>query len=149
MGKRIIIIIGGVLGLVLISLKALEVTYFSARLPLEMYLGGVAILFTTGGIAAGAVWMKRRQAVKELVPLPSIEIPLTETQPVAQVATDLSDRELDVLRLIAKGCSNQEVADKLFISLNTVKTHSSNIYQKLNVKRRTQAVVRATELGIL
>ena len=61
----------------------------------------------------------------------------------------LSARELAVLQLIAQGCSNQEVSDKLFISLHTVKTHARNINLKLGVERRTQAVARAQALGVL
>ncbi|MCB9231344.1 MAG: DNA-binding response regulator [Bacteroidia bacterium] len=144
MGKRIAIIIGGVLGLVLVSLKALEVTYFSARIPLEIYLGGVAVLFLAGGLAAGMIWMKRRQEAEQI----SQKEEKGEINLIAG-ETDLSERELDVLKLIAEGMSNQEISDKLFVSLNTVKTHTSNIYQKLDVKRRTQAVQKAKELGVL
>jgi LuxR family maltose regulon positive regulatory protein len=61
----------------------------------------------------------------------------------------LSARELGVLQLIAQGCSNQEISDRLFISLHTVKTHASHINSKLGVERRTQAVARAQELGLL
>jgi LuxR family maltose regulon positive regulatory protein len=68
---------------------------------------------------------------------------------VAPVSEQLSTRELAVLRLIAQGCSNQEISDQLFISLHTVKTHASHINSKLGVERRTQAVARAKELGVL
>ena len=61
----------------------------------------------------------------------------------------LSVRELSVLQLIAQGCSNQEISNQLFISLHTVKTHASHINSKLGVERRTQAVARAQELGLL
>ncbi|MFJ5286729.1 LuxR C-terminal-related transcriptional regulator [Pseudomonas sp. NPDC088429] len=64
-------------------------------------------------------------------------------------AEQLSSRELAVLRLIAQGCSNQEISEQLFISLHTVKTHASHINSKLGVERRTQAVARAKELGLL
>ncbi|KRA94333.1 LuxR family transcriptional regulator [Pseudomonas sp. Root68] len=64
-------------------------------------------------------------------------------------AEQLSTREMAVLRLIAQGCSNQEISDQLFISLHTVKTHASHINSKLGVERRTQAVARAKELGVL
>ncbi|WP_438299756.1 LuxR C-terminal-related transcriptional regulator [Pseudomonas sp. NMS19W] len=64
-------------------------------------------------------------------------------------AEQLSSRELAVLRLIAQGCSNQEISEQLFISLHTVKTHASHINSKLGVERRTQAVARAKELGVL
>ena len=61
----------------------------------------------------------------------------------------LSDREIEVLRLIAEGLTNREIADRLFISLTTVKTHTSNIYSKLGVNSRTQALVRARAQGFL
>jgi LuxR family maltose regulon positive regulatory protein len=67
----------------------------------------------------------------------------------APAAEQLSTREMAVLRLIAQGCSNQEISDQLFISLHTVKTHASHINSKLGVERRTQAVARAKELGVL
>ncbi|CAH0226081.1 HTH-type transcriptional regulator MalT [Pseudomonas koreensis] len=73
-------------------------------------------------------------------PRPSVENSTTE---------QLSSRELAVLRLIAQGCSNQEISEQLFISLHTVKTHASHINSKLGVERRTQAVARAKELGVL
>jgi len=59
--------------------------------------------------------------------------------------SDLTERELDVLNLIAKGCSNQEISDNLYISLNTVKTHIKNIFQKLEVEDRTQAAMKAVK----
>lgn len=61
----------------------------------------------------------------------------------------ISERELEVLYLIAAGLSNREIADKLFISLNTVKTHTKNINSKLDVNSRIKAVARAKELGLL
>jgi LuxR family maltose regulon positive regulatory protein len=61
----------------------------------------------------------------------------------------LSEREGEVLRLIAAGLTNQEIADRLFISITTVKTHTGNIYQKLGVSSRTQAIARAETLGLL
>ncbi len=70
-------------------------------------------------------------------------------EPCSGLAEALSSRELAVLRLIAQGCSNQEVSDKLFISLHTVKTHARHINGKLGVERRTQAVARAKSLGLL
>jgi ATP/maltotriose-dependent transcriptional regulator MalT len=63
--------------------------------------------------------------------------------------TGLSKREYEVLTLISQGDSNQEIASKLFVSLNTVKTHSSNLYLKLGAARRTQAVQRAKDLQLI
>ncbi|MBL7956599.1 MAG: winged helix-turn-helix transcriptional regulator, partial [Flavobacteriales bacterium] len=68
---------------------------------------------------------------------------------VAIAELGISARELEVLELMAKGCSNQEIADRLFISLPTVKSHSSSLFAKLDVRRRTQAVHKAKELGVL
>jgi LuxR family maltose regulon positive regulatory protein len=62
---------------------------------------------------------------------------------------ELSERELDVLRQIAKGFSNQEIADTLYISLNTVKSHTKQIFLKLDVKNRTEAVKRGKEQGLV
>jgi LuxR family maltose regulon positive regulatory protein len=61
----------------------------------------------------------------------------------------LSDRELEVLQLIAEGLTNQEIASRLFLSINTIKVHTRNIFQKLGVNHRTQAVAKARALGVL
>ena len=61
----------------------------------------------------------------------------------------LSERELEVLQLIAQGLSNREISERLFLALSTVKGHNRNIYGKLRVQRRTEAVARARELGLL
>jgi LuxR family maltose regulon positive regulatory protein len=73
-------------------------------------------------------------------------VPTPSAQPLVE---PLSERELEVLQLIADGLSNREIADKLFISVGTVKTHTHNIYGKLGVSGRTQAVARARELKLL
>ncbi len=61
----------------------------------------------------------------------------------------LTPRELEVLQLVAQGLSNREIGEQLFIALSTVKGHNRNIYSKLQVERRTEAVARARELGLL
>ncbi|MBP5054504.1 helix-turn-helix transcriptional regulator [Pseudomonas chlororaphis] len=85
-----------------------------------------------------------RQTLLERLPATVAREPLEQHHGEA-----LSSRELAVLQLIAQGCSNQEISDQLFISLHTVKTHASHINSKLGVERRTQAVARAQELGLL
>ena len=67
----------------------------------------------------------------------------------SELIEPLSDRELEVLRLFAEGLTNREIASQLFLALNTVKTHAGNIYGKLNVHSRTQAIARAQALGLL
>ncbi|QVW22425.1 helix-turn-helix transcriptional regulator [Pseudomonas hormoni] len=85
------------------------------------------------------------QSLSERLPLVAARIAPEPSQACEQ----LSSRELSVLKLIAQGCSNQEISDQLFISLHTVKTHASHINSKLGVERRTQAVARAKALGVL
>jgi LuxR family maltose regulon positive regulatory protein len=69
--------------------------------------------------------------------------------PNSELIEPLSERELEVLQLIAEGLTNPEIASRLFLALNTVKTHAGNIYGKLNVHSRTQAIARAQVLGLL
>jgi LuxR family maltose regulon positive regulatory protein len=69
--------------------------------------------------------------------------------PVQSTIESLSQRELDVLRLVAQGFSNREIGEQLFLALNTVKGHNRRIFEKLQVQRRTEAVARARELGLI
>ena len=87
----------------------------------------------------------QREALLQLLPVASV---IDAPEP-ASLNEALSSRELAVLQLIAQGCSNQEISERLFISLNTVKTHARHINSKLDVERRTQAVARAKALGLL
>jgi LuxR family maltose regulon positive regulatory protein len=82
-------------------------------------------------------------------PVPEPAEPAVEPASAQPLVEPLTERELDVLRLIAQGLTNQEIADDLFISVNTVKTHAKHIYEKLNVRNRAQATTRATELDLL
>jgi ATP/maltotriose-dependent transcriptional regulator MalT len=73
----------------------------------------------------------------------------TAEPPIQQLQQSLSARELEVLRLIADGLSNRAIAGTLFLSVGTVKSHAHNIYLKLEVQSRTQAIARAREVGLL
>ncbi len=121
-------------------LKFIEYRFLIRDLSLEFYLGIVAVLFTGLGIWVG-LKLTRRQVVTLT---PDFQRNDSELQRLG-----ISKREYEVLELIARGLSNQEVAAKLFISLNTVKTHSSNLFMKLEARRRTQAIQRAKELRLL
>jgi len=72
----------------------------------------------------------------------------TELSP-SSLVEPLSERELEVLQLVAQGLSNREISERLFLALDTVKGHNRRIYGKLQVQRRTEAVARARELGLL
>lgn len=121
-------------------LKFIEYRFFIRDLSLEFYLGVVAVLFTGLGVWAG-LRLTRKKAV---IANPDFKLNEAELQRLG-----ISKREYEVLELIAQGLSNQEIADKLFVSLHTVKTHSSNLFMKLDARRRTQAVRQAKELGLL
>jgi DNA-binding CsgD family transcriptional regulator len=138
--KRTILLYALSLALLVFLLKMLEYTYVIRNLTLEFYLGVVALLFTVLGGWAG--W----KLTQKIAQPPYAHFVLNET---ALEKTGISKRELEVLELMSAGLSNQEIADKLFVSLNTVKTHTSNLFVKLDAKRRTQAIQRAKELQLI
>ena len=79
-----------------------------------------------------------------------VDAPAGPSRPIVDALIEpLTERELDVLRLVAQGLSNQEIGDRLFLALSTVKGHTRVIFDKLQVQRRTEAVARARELGLL
>jgi DNA-binding CsgD family transcriptional regulator len=116
----------------------------------EIYVGAIAFIFTALGIWLGLKATKPK--VKTVVVKEEVYI---EKNPVfvlneAEInALNISSRELEVLKLMAQGLSNKEIADRLFLSLSTIKTHGNNLFDKLGVKRRTQAVDKARKLGII
>ncbi len=122
-------------------LKVFEYHYWIRDLSVEVYIGVVATLFTALGVWLGAKLLGRKQAVAPVAP------PTVDADAVRR--TGISGRELEVLQLMALGCSNQEIADNLFISLPTGKSHSSSLFLKLEVSRRTQAVVKAKALRLM
>jgi len=138
--RKTILIYGVALAALIGILKFIEYRYFVRDLSLEFYLGVVAILFAGIGVWAGLRLTRRKVVIAN----PDYKLNEPELQRLG-----ISKREYEVLELMAQGLSNQEIADKLFVSLNTVKTHSSNLFMKLDARRRTQAVRRAKEFGIL
>lgn len=116
----------------------------------EIYSGLIALIFMGVGI-----WLalKLAKPKKETVFVEK-EIYITNTGDFVLNEKEIeklsiSKRELEVLQLMAEGLSNQEIAERLFVSLNTIKTHSSKVLEKLDVKRRTQAVEKAKRLSII
>ena len=144
------IVYGASLAVLLFLLKWLELHYIIMDHAVEIYLGAIAIFFTVLGI-----WLALKLA-KPKVHTVTIEkpvyIPANAAFKINQAELDrlsISKRELEVLQLMAQGLSNQEIAERLFVSLNTVKTHLGKIFEKMDVKRRTQAVETAKRLGII
>jgi len=138
--KRTIILYSLALAALVFLMKFLEYRFIIRDLSLEFYFGIVAILFTALGIWAGLKLTRKK------IVLVGQEFIFNESE---LQRLSISKRELEVLELISKGLSNQQIADTLFVSLNTIKTHSSNLFLKLDVNRRTQAVQRAKELRLI
>lgn len=114
----------------------------------DVYIGAIAVIFTLLGI-----WVAQKIATpKTVIVEKEVFFSVPATFSINQKEIDerkISKREIEVLQLMALGLSNQEIADQLFVSLNTVKTHSSNLFEKLEVKRRTQAVETAKKLQLI
>src|SRR6187549_1551422 len=138
--KRTILIYGLSLAVLIFLLKFIEYRFLVRDLSLEFYIGAIAIFFTVLGVWAGLKLTKKKTVI--------ITNPAFQFDQSRLDSLSISKREYEVLELMAKGLSNQEIADKLFVSLNTVKTHSSNLFLKLEVNRRTQAVQKAKELQL-
>jgi len=144
------ILYGISLAFLLFVLRWLELRFIIFHHSLEIYIGFIAVIFTALGI-----WLALKLSK------PKIETVVVEkevfvnnngnfvrnTSLVSQL--ELSRRELEILSLLAQGHSNQEIAAKLFVSLSTVKTHNQNLFEKLEVKRRTQAVEKAKRLHLI
>lgn len=138
--RKTVILYGIAMAALLGLLKLVEYRFLVRDIPLEFYVGVVAVMFTALGIWAGLKLTRPRV----------IEV----SSPFEQNADNLerlgiSRREFEVLELIAAGLSNQDIADRLFVSTSTVKTHVSSVLAKFDASRRTEAVARAKELRII
>ena len=145
--KKHILIYGFCGGLLIIVLKLIEYRFLVVEHSIEIYGGLVAAVFAVLGIWLGLKLTKKKETVvvKEI---------LVAAQPFAVNEARLRElgitrREREILELIATGLSNREIAEKLFVSENTVKTHSSRLFDKLSAKRRTQAVQIGKDLGLI
>src|SRR2546430_13902868 len=137
--RRTVIIYGLAMAALLGLLKLVEYKFLIRDVPLEIYVGVVAVMFTALGVWAG-LRLTRPKIVEVEVQGPF------ERDAVTISKLGISKREYEVLELIAAGLSNQDIADKLFVSTSTVKTHVSNVLAKLDASRRTEAIARAKEL---
>lgn len=145
-----LLLYGVALAATLLLLRWMEIRFLIISHAQDIYFGLLAVIFTLLGI-----WMalKIAKPKKEVVVIEKKVYIQQEKDFIRNKAAlqelNLSPRELEVLELMAKGHSNAEIAENLFVSLNTVKTHSSKLYDKLEVKRRTQAVEKARKLNII
>jgi len=143
-----IVLYGVSLALLLLLLKWLEWHFVIVNHAFEIYASAIAIVFTAVG-----VWLALKLARPKVNTI-VIEKPVFTDAAFSVNEAELnklriSNRELEVLQLMAQGLSNQEIAERLFVSLNTIKTHSSNLFIKMEVERRTQAVEKAKRLGLI
>jgi ATP/maltotriose-dependent transcriptional regulator MalT len=154
--RRTVIVYGLLGGVLIVALKLIEYRFLLVEHSFEIYGGLVALIFATLGIWLG-LRMTGRQTEKEIVVVRETEkevIVVRGTEPfvVNQARLEqlgITPREHEILTHIAAGLSTREIAEKLFVSENTVKTHSSRLLDKLNARRRTQAVQIAKEQGLI
>ena len=147
----------GLLGGVLIAiLKAVEYRFLVLEHSLEVYGGIVALLFSALGIWLGLKLTRTRETVvvREIPVHVEVPVPVPGGGPFERNEARLAQlgitpRELEILEAMAAGLSNREIAERLFVSENTVKTHAARLFDKLSAKRRTQAVQRAKEAGLI
>ena len=146
--KKQILVYGLLGGLLIAALKLVEYRFLVVEHSIEIYGGLIALLFAGVGVWLGLKLTRKKEVIVFK------EVMVSAAVPVALNAERLRElgvtpREREILELIANGMSNREIAEKLFVSENTVKTHSSRLFDKLGAKRRTQAVQLGKELGLI
>jgi two-component system, NarL family, response regulator LiaR len=127
------LVYGGIMGIMIVLMEVIHYKTLIRDLRIELFGVIIGLVFLGMGIWIGILIYKKKLNPDEY----------------DRRKLGLSKRELEVLQLLSQGLSNQEIADKLFVSLNTSKTHISKIYQKLNVKRRTQAIQKARDYALI
>lgn len=143
-----ILLYGAAMAVLVFALKWLQWRYLIADNSLDIYIGLIALFFTLLG-----VWVAN-QLTKPKVETIVIEKEVYITPPDAPVndaelrKLNLTSREYEVLTLLTQGRSNAEIAENLFLSLSTIKTHVSNLFVKMDVRSRTQAIEKAKRLKI-
>lgn len=138
--KKTILIFSVLIIAVLSLFQLSKYSVLTGDLKIEWVIGIIAVLFFFIGI-----YLNKRSLHKTITS--TSELQQADTAKLETLG--VSHREYEILLEISKGLSNKEIADKLFISENTVKTHISNLFIKLDAKRRTQAIQRAKDLKII
>jgi NarL family two-component system response regulator LiaR len=138
--KRLLVY-GAAGGVLIALLKVIEYKHFVQSYPSEMYGGLIAVIFIAIGLYLGSRRHRDAASAPEPQPQPAPDEMLKRL--------GITPREYEILQLIAHGLSNREIGERLFVSENTVKTHSSRLFGKLEVNRRVQAVQRGRELGLI
>lgn len=154
--RRHVLWYGLAAGLLIVLFRLVEYRWLVLTHSFELYGALLAIIFAAVGIWVGLRLTTPKVVVEERIVLR--EVPGTVPQAPAtdfsrdddQVAAlGVTPRELEILGLLAEGLSNREIAERLYVSENTVKTHASRLFDKLEVRRRTQAVQRGQQLRLI
>jgi len=148
--KKTVLLYGLLAGVLIALLKLVEYRYLVIEHSLELYGGIVALVFAVVGIWLGQKLTRERVVSREV----RVEVPVVRSGPFVRDQAKveelgLTPRELDILEAMAAGLSNKEIAERLFVSENTVKTHAARLFSKLSARRRTQAVQLAKEAGLI
>ena len=144
--KRTILLYGLVAGVLIAGLRFVEYRYLVIEHSVEMYGGVVAAIFSALGIWLGLKLTRQKVGVREV--RVATDAPF-RVDAERQAHLGITPRKLEILQQIAAGLSNKEIAEKLYVSENTVKTHAGSVFEKLSAKRRTQAVQLAKEAGLI
>ena len=150
--KKAVLVYGLAGGLLIVAMRFVEYRFLVVEHSIELYGAIVAVLFAAAGIWLGLKLTKEKIVLKEIPVEVRVLVlaggPFTVNAAKAD-QLGITSRELEVLQLIAEGLSTREMAARLFVSENTIKTHCSRVFDKLGVNRRTQAVQAGKQLGLL
>ncbi len=152
--KKTVLLYGLVGGVLITLLRLVEYRYLVLEHSLELYGGIVALVFAVVGIWLGQKLTRERVVQRVVQREVRVEVPVARTEPFVRNAAKVAElgltpRELDILEVMAAGLSNREIAERLFVSENTVKTHAARLFSKLSARRRTQAVQLAKDAGLI
>ena len=154
--RKQVLIFGLVGGVLVTLLQWTEFHFVVLEHSVAIYGVLIAILFAGAGIWLGTRLLAPRERIRERIvdriveiSVPSAPTPSSAADDAVRERLGITPRELEVLELVARGLSNREIGETLFVSENTVKTHCSRAFDKLGARRRTEAVQRSKELGLL
>jgi DNA-binding CsgD family transcriptional regulator len=154
--KKTVILYGLLGGVLIAALKLVEYRFLVLEHSIEIYGGIIALLFSVLGIWLGLKLTRPRETVvvREVPVEVEVRVPVRAEGPFTRNQARLEQlgitpRELEILEAMAAGFSNREIAQRLFVSENTVKTHAARLFDKLSARRRTQAVLHAKEAGLI
>lgn len=145
---RHVLVFGLVAGVLIAGLKAIEYRWLVVEHSVEIYGAVVAAVFASLGIWLGLKLTRRHETVvvREVMVAGPVEFVCDQGR---LESLGITARELEILQLMSTGLSNKEIARRSFVSENTVKTHSSRVFQKLGARRRTQAVQLGREMRLI